>query len=95
MVYGLFALVESLTDFFLYWIPLYYLVKVAFLAWCFLPNTQGAELIYYKVVEPVLTRFEGRIDSAGREGKKVANRVIADLAEDAAKAAHDAEGASN
>ena len=81
VVYALFALVESLTNFFLYWIPLYHLVKIAFLVWCYLPQTRGAEVIYYKVVDPVLARFEGRIDSAGREGKRAMNRVIQEAAD--------------
>jgi len=86
IIYGTFTLIESLTDFFLYWVPLYHLVKIAFLVWCFLPNTRGAEVIYLKVVEPILVRYEGKIDNAGREGKRAANRIIADVASEIAQA---------
>jgi receptor expression-enhancing protein 5/6 len=34
VVFSTFGLVESLTDFFLYWIPLYYCVKCAFVSSC-------------------------------------------------------------
>jgi len=91
IVFATFSLVESLTDFFLYWIPFYYVVKSGFLVWCFLPSTHGAEQIYHKVLEPVLIRYEGRIDGLAREGKRSANRVIADVARDAAAELKSAE----
>ena len=95
IIYAAFSLVESLTDFFLYWIPLYHLVKIAFLVWCFLPQTRGAEQVYAKVVEPVLVRYEGRIDQVGRDTKRAANRVVADVAQEVANAESNAaaEGA--
>ena len=95
VIYALFALVESLTDFFLYWIPFYHLVKIAFLVWCFLPSTRGAEVIYVKVVEPVLVRYEGKIDSVGREGRRAASRVISDVAADVSQAAAEGENSSS
>jgi receptor expression-enhancing protein 5/6 len=86
IIYGTFSLVESLTDFFLYWVPLYHIVKIAFLVWCFLPQTRGAEVIYAKVVEPVLVRYEGRIDQVGRDSKRAVNKVVADVAQEVANA---------
>jgi len=95
VIYALFSLIESLTDFFLLWIPLYPLVKVAFLVWCFYPTTHGAEQIYHKVVEPVLARFEGRIDSVGRETKRAASRVISEVVDDAVLTAAEVQQANN
>ena len=95
IIYAAFSLVESLTDFFLYWIPLYHAVKIAFLVWCFLPQTRGAEVIYAKVVEPVLVRYEGRIDQVGRDTKRAANRVVADVAQDVANAESSAAAATD
>jgi len=46
------------------WIPLYHLVKIAFLVWCMAPQTRGALLIYARVIEPVLVKYEGKIDAA-------------------------------
>jgi len=86
IIFAAFTLVESLTDFFLYWIPLYHLVKIVFLVWCYLPSTRGAQVIYQKVIEPILSKYEGKIDGAGREGKRVANKVIADVANEVAQA---------
>ncbi|KAI9021139.1 TB2/DP1, HVA22 family-domain-containing protein [Hyaloraphidium curvatum] len=50
LVFGTFAVLECLGSFLYYWIPLYPLVKTAFLAYLYLPQTQGAKLVYDKVV---------------------------------------------
>ncbi|KAF3683384.1 HVA22-like protein k [Capsicum annuum] len=39
-VYGSFSIVEAFTDKFLYWFPLYYHVKLAFLVWLQLPSAE-------------------------------------------------------
>lgn len=79
VVYAVFTLIESLTDFLSNWIPLYHLVKIGFLVWCFLPQTLGALVIYRTVIEPILVRYEGHIDSASNKGRAVAGRVAADV----------------
>jgi len=82
VVYSIFTLIESLTDFFLHWIPLYHLVKIAFLVWCFLPQTLGALVIYRVVIEPILVRYEDKIDAVSVKGRAAANRVVADVEEE-------------
>jgi len=62
IVYGFLTLVESFTDFFLFWIPFYYFVKIAFLVWCFLPQFKGATWLYSNVIGPLLSRYEKAID---------------------------------
>lgn len=48
--------VESFTDAFANWIPLYFFAKAGFLVWCFLPSTRGACFIYHNVLRPLLLR---------------------------------------
>jgi len=62
IVYGFLTLVESFTDFFLFWIPFYYFVKIAFLVWCFLPQFKGATWLYQNAIGPLLNRYEKAID---------------------------------
>ena len=71
-----------MTDFFLLWIPLYHLVKIAFLVWCFLPSTRGALLIYHRLIEPILVKYESKIDLAGNKASQVAGRVARDVSEE-------------
>ena len=94
VIYGIFALVESLTDFFLYWVPFYHLVKIAFLVWCFLPTTRGAEVLYVKLVEPILSRYEGQIDNAAKQSRRAASRVLSDTAGDVAAMAAEGEAST-
>jgi len=79
VVFSFFSLVESFTDFFLYWIPFYYLFKMLTLIWLYLPQTRGADLVYKKAIEPVLTKCEKQIDGAlskGQEGIQNMRRKI-------------------
>lgn len=48
----------------LVWVPFYHVTKVIFIAWLFLPATQGAQTTYEHVVEPLLKRYEGDIGAA-------------------------------
>ncbi|KJH52518.1 TB2/DP1, HVA22 family [Dictyocaulus viviparus] len=48
--FGFFALLDST---FFSDLPAYFFLKTCFLLFLFLPQTQGAKLIYFKVIEPV------------------------------------------
>ncbi|KAL6726983.1 hypothetical protein Aduo_008903 [Ancylostoma duodenale] len=54
--FGFFALLDS-TSFSL--IPAYFLLRTALLVFLFLPQTQGAQLIFTKVIEPIAKAVEG------------------------------------
>lgn len=38
-------------------VPFYYLAKLVFLMWCFLPSTQGALLIYNRSLRPLVLQY--------------------------------------
>jgi len=76
IVYGFFGLVESLTDFFLYWIPMYFLVKVAFLIYCFHPNTEGARHVYTIVIQPLFDKLEAHVGPVVDKAAETANKVV-------------------
>lgn len=60
--YGSFSIVEVFTDKFLYWFPLYYHVKLAFLVWLQLPSAEGAKQLYTNHLRPFLMRHQARLD---------------------------------
>lgn len=64
VVYATFGLFESLIDGIFFWLPLYFLVKTAFLVYCFLPQTRGAEVVYKNALAPLFARLEGDVDNA-------------------------------
>ncbi|KAL7156689.1 hypothetical protein ABFS83_02G025400 [Erythranthe nasuta] len=60
--YGTFSVAELFTDKFLYWFPLYYHAKFAFLVWLQLPSVDGAEQLYKNHLKPFLRRHQARLD---------------------------------
>jgi len=75
IVYGFFTLLESFTDFFLNWIPFYFLLKLGFLVWCMHPSTQGASTLFRVAIDPLFHRFEERIDQGVAQGAKTAENL--------------------
>jgi len=72
VVYGFFTLIESLSDVLLFWIPFYYLLKIIFLIWCFLPATKGATFLFKKFIEPALSKYEKDLDGVKESVQKAA-----------------------
>ncbi|KAK4126975.1 hypothetical protein N657DRAFT_640859 [Parathielavia appendiculata] len=55
-------LVESWTEWFLCWIPFYAYIRLLFLLYLVLPQTQGARLIYEEHVHPLVEQNEAAIE---------------------------------
>ncbi|KAI1267894.1 TB2/DP1, HVA22 family-domain-containing protein [Xylariaceae sp. FL1019] len=55
-------LVESWVDFILVWIPFYSWIRLVFLLWLVLPNTQGSRLLYEEYLDPYLQENEHAIE---------------------------------
>ena len=72
-IFGLFTLLDQFANFILRIFPFYFIVKIVFLIWCFMPNTMGALFIYNKLVAPYFKKYEEKIDKKIekfiREGK--------------------------
>ncbi|KAI3446080.1 hypothetical protein Pfo_002745 [Paulownia fortunei] len=61
--YGSFSVAELFTDKFLYWFPLYYHMKFAFLVWLQLPSVDvRARQLYMNYLRPFLLRHQSRLD---------------------------------
>lgn len=60
--YGSFSLAEAFADKVLYWFPLYYHMKFAFLVWLQLPSTDGARHLYMRHLRPFLLRHQAKLD---------------------------------
>ncbi|KNA21579.1 hypothetical protein SOVF_041830 [Spinacia oleracea] len=60
--YGSFTVAEMITDKFIYWFPLYYHMKFAFLVWLQLPSTNGATQLYENHLRPFLLRHQVKLD---------------------------------
>lgn len=83
VVYALFATVEFFSDFIFSWFPLYWLAKIIFLVWCFLPlSSNGSVVIYQRFIRPFFLKNRGTIDgtigSAGDALLTGASKLVQD-----------------
>ncbi|GAW80656.1 hypothetical protein, conserved [Plasmodium gonderi] len=62
VVYSLFFFFEYLIDIILFWVPFYYLLKLLFLFYLYMPQVRGAETVYNFIVRPILLKHEKTID---------------------------------
>ncbi|XP_058093126.1 HVA22-like protein e [Magnolia sinica] len=64
ILYSFLTLMEMMLEPLLEWIPIWYTVKVAFVAWLVLPQFKGASFLYERFVREQLKKYSG-----GRVGK--------------------------
>lgn len=62
LVFGLLSFSERLSDSLLSFLPLYYPLKLAFLLWCFLPQSEGCAVLYDCLLHPLLARHSPSIE---------------------------------
>jgi receptor expression-enhancing protein 5/6 len=79
IVYSLFSVVEVFVDYILYWVPLYYLLKLVFLVWLMIPKLGGAELVYKMLIEPSLRQYRKRIDVTLENAHDGIKKVVPDV----------------
>ena len=52
VVFAFFNMLEFAIDFVLYLFPFYWIFKLVFWVWCFLPSTRGSTVVYEQVIYP-------------------------------------------
>merc|ERR1719461_1657103 len=58
LIYGWVQVIESVTDKFFFWIPMYETLKIAMYVFMWSPYTKGAFRFYKIVLEPLVDRME-------------------------------------
>jgi len=77
VVFAFFSTIEFFSDIIFSWFPLYWLVKVVFLVWCFLPiQGNGSAVIYSRVIRPVFIKNRGQIDAAAEKVAGLAGKAM-------------------
>jgi len=61
-VFAIFTAIEHVTDIFISWLPFYYEIKVLFVIWLSSTYTRGSSVIYRKILHPLLSQKERKID---------------------------------
>eukprot|EP00126_Sphaerothecum_destruens_P008715 Sdes_comp20322_c0_seq2m13991 len=75
VVFSTFSIVDYFISPFLSLTGFYFPLKVAFLLWCYIPQTQGASFIYKRFLRPFLFENEKYIDEAIKKGKKNVEKI--------------------
>uniref|UniRef100_A0A7R9VWU9 Protein YOP1 n=1 Tax=Pseudictyota dubia TaxID=2749911 RepID=A0A7R9VWU9_9STRA len=57
VVFGVISIVETCCSFLVTWIPLYFVLKIAFFIWLWHPKTLGAGVIYTQALRPLLMPY--------------------------------------
>lgn len=70
VVYSFVGVIESFIGFFLQYLPLYFVGKLVFLVWLYLPVSRGADVVYTKVLMPLFKEYETTIDDTLRKVDK-------------------------
>jgi receptor expression-enhancing protein 5/6 len=68
-MYAIFSFLDLFTGWILKIIPFYFIIKLVFLVWCFMPNTKGAIIVYDKFIKPFFLKNESKFD-------KIVNKLL-------------------
>ena len=63
VVFATICVIENFIDFFIYFIPFYYPLKVSFLLWCMLERFKGSKVVYDLLIKPLMSKVSA-IDAA-------------------------------
>ena len=78
VVFGSFIIVDMGSPVIVKFIPFYFVLKILFLMWLFMPGSNGCTIVYYLVVKKIFGYYEDKIDSYIGGAKDYANDMLAD-----------------
>ena len=78
VVFGSFIIVDMSSPVIVKFIPFYFVLKILFLIWLFMPGSSGCTIIYYLVVKKIFRYYEERIESYVVGAKDYANDMFKD-----------------
>lgn len=61
-VFATFSLFDFFADAIMHWMPIYWILKVVFLLYLALPQTKGALRVYYKFVNPAISKIDALLN---------------------------------
>ena len=74
-VYAVFSFFDLFAKFILKFIPFYFVLKLVFLIWCFMPNTKGATFIYKNLLSKYFKKYEGKFDKIADKFKSLNKKI--------------------
>jgi len=68
-VFAFFSVIEFASDKIVGWFPFYWLTKLIFLLWLYLPRTQGAKVVYTRFIVPLVDKYGAQLAAIEKEIK--------------------------
>ncbi|RWS15292.1 receptor expression-enhancing protein 5-like protein [Dinothrombium tinctorium] len=82
VVFATFSVVEFFSDTLFSWFPFYWLAKVIFLVWCYLPiANNGSMVVFNRFIRPVFHKNQSKIDAALNQAAADVGRLSSKLLE--------------
>ena len=78
VVFGAFIIVDMGSPVIVKFIPFYFVLKILFLMWLFMPGSNGCTIVYYLIVKKIFGYYEDKIDSYVVGAKDYANDMFHD-----------------
>ncbi len=78
VVFGSFIIVDMGSPVIVKFIPFYFVLKILFLMWLFMPVSNGCTIVYYLIVKKIFGYYEDKIDSYVVGAKDYANDMFHD-----------------
>ena len=78
VVFGSFIIIDMVSVVIVKFIPFYFVLKILFLIWLFMPGSNGCTIIYYLVVKKIFRYYEDKIESYVVGAKDYANDIFND-----------------
>ena len=76
VVFAFFSVLEFFSDFIFSWFPFYWLAKVIFLVWCFLPiKDNGTDYVYGRLIRPFFLKNSSKIEKFTQKVEDKLNQV--------------------
>ena len=78
VVFGSFIIIDMVSVVIVKFIPFYFVLKILFLIWLFMPGSNGCTIIYYLVVKKIFRYYEDKIESYVVGAKDYVNDIFND-----------------
>lgn len=89
IIFGIFTLLDDFAGFILNLIPYYFWIKLFFFIYLFFPMTKGSQVIYTKVVKPLLDQYKDKIEGLINDIKGSAGDIANEAKKEVLKQAQD------
>ena len=92
VIYAFLLTIENFADTLTAWIPFYYAFKLGFLAWLFMPSSNGGAFMYHHYISPFVKTYAAPVDPSLLGAEEAAERAASEAVTASPATAIDGDG---